>query len=94
MSAPSLAIAMVASTKPRWLRHITATESPSRDTELARAPAPARWCALHLAAGQLAELVDQADPVGLAGGERGEAAGGPGAPVARRPADAEQLRGP
>ncbi len=29
MSAPSLEAAIVASTKPRWLRHISATPSPS-----------------------------------------------------------------
>ena len=29
MSAPSLATAIEASMKPRWLRHMTATESPS-----------------------------------------------------------------
>ena len=28
MSAPSLAAAMLASTKPRWLRHMIATPSP------------------------------------------------------------------
>jgi hypothetical protein len=36
MSAPSLPSAAIASTKPRWLRHMTATRSPSATPEAAR----------------------------------------------------------
>jgi hypothetical protein len=41
MSAPSLATATVASTNPRWLRHISATPSPSLTPSPERASASA-----------------------------------------------------
>ena len=86
MSAPSLAIAIEASTKPRWLRHITATESPSPHAELGERPGQRVGAAVQLAARQLAELVDRRRPVRV---ERaasvGEAAGRAGAPAAARP---------
>ncbi|MGY2702945.1 hypothetical protein ACVW2K_002529 [Nocardioides sp. HB32] len=41
MSAPSFAVAMLASTKPRWLRHISATLSPSETPSSANARASA-----------------------------------------------------
>ena len=67
MSAPSLAAATLASTKPRWLRHITATPSPSRDAALGAARGPGalvrRCISPKVSAPQ---LVDQPDPVGVA----------------------------
>ncbi len=65
--APSLAQAKTASTKPRWLRHMTATEESAVDAVLAERPGERVRAALELAERELAELVDQRDVVPAGG---------------------------
>ena len=65
---------MVASTKPRWLRHIRATESPSPTPSPARPRASALLRRCRSAKVSSPELVDQTDPVRLSYGEAGEPA--------------------
>ncbi len=87
MSAPSLAAARRASTKPRWLRHMIATPSPSPTPSSASESASALLRALELAEGQLAELVDHADPVREAERDRREPAGDARPPLLQRQQD-------
>ena len=63
MSAPSLAVAMLASTKPRWLRHITRDPVALGDAEVGERPGQRVGAAVHLAERQRAELVDDRGPV-------------------------------
>ena len=76
--APSLAQARIASTKPRWLRHMTATASPGSTPLLAAARGRASSSAVELAERELAELVDQSAIVGSVdrGGRRSIPAAG------------------
>ena len=74
----------VASTKPRWLRHIRATESPSDDPELRQRRGRARWSAG--AARRRSATPSSSTRPTCRGRDRqgGEAARRPGPPAAQR----------
>jgi hypothetical protein len=84
MSAPSLAVAIEASTKPRWLRHMIATPSPSPTPSRGERVRQGVGALVELLEGELTELVDQADLARRAEREGGEAASRADAEVAAR----------
>ena len=91
--APSFEHATVASMKPRWLRIMIATPSPSltpaSESECASAFVR-RWTSLE---GQRPELVDDRRPVGVADGRGGVAGGRRRPPAAHGVGDAQGLVG-
>ena len=77
MSAPSLATAIVASTKPAVVAAHHRDRVALLDAEVGQAAGEGVAPSVHLAEGQLAELVDEPDPVGVPDREGDEATRGP-----------------
>ena len=82
--APSFEHATVASMKPRWLRHMIATPSPSRDAGLAQLVRERVGPPVHLLEGQRAALVDERRALRVARGGAGVGARRRRAPAAQR----------
>ena len=86
--APSFEQAKIASTKPRWLRHMTATDSPSFDAALLQRPRQRVRAALELGEGQRSPSSSmQPDRVGALDRRGGDPGRRRCAPAAQRGAD-------